>query len=198
MNGFERRKQIKMKQIEDAAFSLFIKIGVQKVSIQDIAKKANVSQVTIYNYFGSKDDLLLYVYKNYLNLRLQQFEDIIESRASYKARIHELISLKLDDIDVFNTESIGSIMVSQGPLAELFQDYTTNKMIPIFTRFLQEGKENGVLSPLLSIDTIIFFLTGLQEGLYKQKDIFLNPDNKTQFKKEILHLLFYGLVGKDS
>ncbi|TDL80905.1 TetR/AcrR family transcriptional regulator [Peribacillus frigoritolerans] len=50
MNGFERRKQIKMEQIQKAAFQLFSQYGINKVNIQEIAAAANVSQVTIYNY----------------------------------------------------------------------------------------------------------------------------------------------------
>ena len=58
MDGFEKRREQKKKDILKAALSLFQQYGVQKVTISEIAKKANVSQVTIYNYFESKDNLL--------------------------------------------------------------------------------------------------------------------------------------------
>jgi AcrR family transcriptional regulator len=53
MNGFERRKKRKRENICRAAFELFCTLGMQKTKIAQIAKKADVSQVTIYNYFGS-------------------------------------------------------------------------------------------------------------------------------------------------
>jgi len=37
---------------------LFSQFGVEKVSIVDIARKAGVSQATIYNNFGSKEALV--------------------------------------------------------------------------------------------------------------------------------------------
>ena len=56
LNGFERVKE-KKRAIKEAAFVLFSERGFNEVKIEHIAKEANVSQVTIYNHFGSKDAL---------------------------------------------------------------------------------------------------------------------------------------------
>ena len=53
MDGFNRRKEQKKESIRRAALELFKVYGFKKVSINDIASKAGVSQVTIYNHFGS-------------------------------------------------------------------------------------------------------------------------------------------------
>lgn len=50
MNGFERRKERKKESIRQAAMQLFMEHGMRKVSIGEIADKAGVSQVTIYNF----------------------------------------------------------------------------------------------------------------------------------------------------
>ena len=57
MDGFERRKEQSKEEIRKAAGELFSQFGVDKVSIADIARKAGVSQATIYNNFGSKEAL---------------------------------------------------------------------------------------------------------------------------------------------
>ncbi len=49
MNGFEKRKERKKDSIRQAALELFRSLGFRKVSIAEIARKAGVSQVTIYN-----------------------------------------------------------------------------------------------------------------------------------------------------
>jgi AcrR family transcriptional regulator len=56
-DGFTRRKEQSKEEIRKAAWELFGQFGVEKVSIVDIARKAGVSQATIYNNFGSKDAL---------------------------------------------------------------------------------------------------------------------------------------------
>ena len=44
MNGFDKRREEKMKCIIDAAFELFNDYGINNVKITDIAKRANVSK----------------------------------------------------------------------------------------------------------------------------------------------------------
>lgn len=46
-----------MQSILQTAIELFSVWGIKAVSIAEIAQKANVSQVSIYNFFGSKDNL---------------------------------------------------------------------------------------------------------------------------------------------
>ncbi|WP_223869225.1 TetR/AcrR family transcriptional regulator, partial [Bacillus anthracis] len=53
LNGFEKVKEKKKRAIKEAAFLLFSERGFNEVKIEHIAKEANVSQVTIYNHFGS-------------------------------------------------------------------------------------------------------------------------------------------------
>lgn len=56
------RKQQKAQRrelIEIAAKNLFVEKGFELASIEEIAALAMVSQATVYNYYGSKDELLL-------------------------------------------------------------------------------------------------------------------------------------------
>eukprot|EP00439_Symbiodinium_sp_Y106_P088675 s1_g1211.t1 len=46
------------QQILDAALSVFLRYGVKRSSMSDIAKEANVARQTLYNAFASKDDVL--------------------------------------------------------------------------------------------------------------------------------------------
>lgn len=54
MNGFAKRTQTKKQAILEATTKILLEKGYSYLKIEDVAKKANVSQVTIYNYFGSK------------------------------------------------------------------------------------------------------------------------------------------------
>ena len=51
---------MKEEQIIEAARKLFYQFGFKKVSMDEIAKEANVTKKTIYMYFGSKEELLKY------------------------------------------------------------------------------------------------------------------------------------------
>jgi AcrR family transcriptional regulator len=55
----EQIRQLKRKQIMDAALELFANVGYHPTSISEIAKKAGISKGLMYNYFDSKVELLL-------------------------------------------------------------------------------------------------------------------------------------------
>jgi len=55
---FETIRQEKTKLILDTALELFAKKGFHQTSISDITRKAGISKGLLYNYFGSKDEVL--------------------------------------------------------------------------------------------------------------------------------------------
>lgn len=55
----ERRAAARKSQIIEAAARLFSEKGFHRTTTRDIAEAADVSEGTLYNYFESKDDLLL-------------------------------------------------------------------------------------------------------------------------------------------
>ena len=60
LTGMRKRKKERMRQqIADAAAELFAVSGFDEVAISDVAKAADVSEQTVYNYFPAKQDLVL-------------------------------------------------------------------------------------------------------------------------------------------
>jgi AcrR family transcriptional regulator len=62
----ELKKQRTRQLISDAAFELFTRDGFDQVSVAAIARRAEVSEATVFNYFRTKEDLIF--------SQLQQFE----------------------------------------------------------------------------------------------------------------------------
>jgi AcrR family transcriptional regulator len=53
----EREKELRRKQIQDAAIEVFISKGFNSATMEDIANQAELSLSTVYLYFGSKHEL---------------------------------------------------------------------------------------------------------------------------------------------
>src|SRR2546430_17180249 len=67
MTGLRELKKQRTRQlICDAAFELFAEDGFDQVSVAAIARRAEVSEATVFNYFRTKEDLIF--------SRLEQFE----------------------------------------------------------------------------------------------------------------------------
>src|SRR4051794_35897847 len=54
----ERKKQQTREQIARVAMKLFLKRGFDAVTVAEVAKAANVSEKTVFNYFPAKEDLV--------------------------------------------------------------------------------------------------------------------------------------------
>jgi AcrR family transcriptional regulator len=53
----ERKKQQTRQEISDAAFELFTAHGYEQVTVAEVARRAGVSEATVFNYFATKEDL---------------------------------------------------------------------------------------------------------------------------------------------
>jgi AcrR family transcriptional regulator len=57
--GLRERKKARTRQIiADAAARLFAQHGYEQVAVSDVAREAEVSEQTVYNYFQTKDQLV--------------------------------------------------------------------------------------------------------------------------------------------
>ena len=63
----ERKKRETRQTIRQAALQLFAERGFDAVTVTEVARVANVSQATVFNYFPTKEDLF---YE-----RMEDFED---------------------------------------------------------------------------------------------------------------------------
>src|SRR6201995_5100155 len=65
----ERKKQRTRRLIADTAWRLFCERGFEEVPVAEIAREAEVSEATVFNYFPTKEDLVFH--------RMEAFEDEI-------------------------------------------------------------------------------------------------------------------------
>jgi AcrR family transcriptional regulator len=54
----ERKKQRTRQTIAEAAFDLFTSRGFDQVTVTEVARQADVSEATVFNYFPTKEDLV--------------------------------------------------------------------------------------------------------------------------------------------
>src|SRR5262245_41281831 len=54
----ERKKQQTRRRITDTAIELFAERGFDQVPVAEIARRAEVSEATVFNYFTGKEDLV--------------------------------------------------------------------------------------------------------------------------------------------
>ncbi|MGI6424044.1 MAG: TetR/AcrR family transcriptional regulator [Tepidanaerobacteraceae bacterium] len=193
MNGFERRTMRKRKDICRAAFELFCTHGVQKTNIAQIAKKANVSQVTIYNYFGSKENLLKESIKDFMEEKVKQYERLLEEELPFLDIIEKIVFDKSESVQMMKYEFIQTLLLRYQDMKQFIDDYFKNKAIPLMIRLIDKGRREGYINKDISNEAFLFYITIYKEAINQHELISTLSKSAMQ---DLSSLFFYGLMGE--
>jgi len=134
------------EKIQSAALKLFIKKGVTGTTTKEIAKKAGVSEGTIYNYFESKGDL---AYKLFVR-HMDRFRDELTEKTSSASGPAEKLTGAVRAFFRFaegNPDAYAYIMI--GHYTELRKmPYDKKKPMDIFADIIGEGIREGVFADI--------------------------------------------------
>jgi len=82
--GLRERKKVRTRRrIFDVAQSLFVEKGFERVSVAELARAADVSEVTVFNYFPSKEDLFF----GGMQLYEEQLVEAVRDRAKGESAV---------------------------------------------------------------------------------------------------------------
>jgi AcrR family transcriptional regulator len=133
------------KQILDAATQVFAEKGFHRATIKDIARVAGIADGTVYNYFGSKADVLLGILDR-LNETEQREEQLAlppgqDFRAFFSTYLRQRIQLIWPNAQVFQA-LLPEIMVNP-ELRDLYYQRLVLPTINIAERYFHEQIEQG-------------------------------------------------------
>ncbi|MED1203853.1 TetR/AcrR family transcriptional regulator [Heyndrickxia acidicola] len=190
MDGYQRRTERKKEMIKQAALNLFSSYGADKVSVAEISKKANVSPVTIYNYFGSKDELLRAVLVDYMDKSFEEYRELIYSDRPFSEKIEQVIFRKTETAKELSPEFLQSL--TDPGIQALFEEYTNEKSMPLAMELIDQGKKQGYINPKLTTEAILFYIHIFTETTQKKEGLGLLSKDALI---DLVELFFYGLMG---
>lgn len=189
MNGFQRRRERKKTNILQAAFELFSSRGLKDVTIAEIASKAAVSQVSIYNFFESKENLVRQVLFAFMDEKMKESEKVLESAIPFRRKLEKLFFITGQARDQSNPEFLLSAIANDPLTRSLMEEYYHDRTEPFILRLVEKGKKQGAISQDLSSAAVRLYIQALQ-GVLAQ------PSLSRRARRDIDALFFYGLQGK--
>ena len=195
MDGFERRKTQKKDSIRRAALELFQTYGFQKVSVNEIAKRAGVSQVTIYNHFGSKEGVVRDVMKWQMLNIFEKYKNMMESELPFIEKLENIVLDKTQLASQFQGELLQAVMQGDPEVRDFVEELYINDITPVMKSFFDEGIQQGYISSEFSMETIIFYFEIIRRGFYNMPDITERTGRNPEILKELIRLMTYGLNG---
>jgi AcrR family transcriptional regulator len=193
MNGYERRKHKKMENIYNISFKLFAQFGFQKVSVNEIAQMAKVSPATIYNYFGTKEQLYADMLMNWMDKQLELYEHTLDSRLTFPEKTKEIMLLEAKNLKILADEFTKVPSSESDGLAQQMERYNGKKVMPFFMKFVELGKQEGFIHPDQTDEMTIMYFTMYKNELSRY--LAASNDYGTTIKMDQwMELFFYGLV----
>ncbi|WP_239613724.1 TetR/AcrR family transcriptional regulator [Cohnella mopanensis] len=196
MNGFEKRaNQIKAK-IMKTTLEMLRASDPKKVRIADISKLAKVSQVTIYNYFGSKEELIREVFKNYFDKTIRDFEEYMNEGHSLKEKIEHIILLEKESYKDFTPGLIKQLITEDNELSQYIERQYRETTIPLTVRIINEGKESGEISENVTVENVLAFIQLYMNQYESILEMAQKSGDTDNFLEGMVHMFFYGVCGK--
>ncbi|MFC8151366.1 TetR/AcrR family transcriptional regulator, partial [Bacillus paralicheniformis] len=194
MNGFEKRALLIKEKIKKTALDMLKTWEPKRIRITDIAKEANVSQVTIYNYFGSKEALLKEVFKDYIDQSISDFEEYMNKDISVKEKIELMILQKREaNNQKFALTVVKEVMIEDSEIMDYVKRQYDEKIIPLMLQMIEEGHRTGEISPKITAESFLIFMNMIIEHSKTLGEAF---EKNRQFTEEMMHIFFYGLCGR--
>ncbi|MHB8127811.1 MAG: TetR/AcrR family transcriptional regulator [Mobilitalea sp.] len=187
MNGYEKRTQQKKETILDTAQKMLFTLGYSKVNITDIAKEANVSKVSVFKYFESKEILARAIMKRYINSYLSIWDELSIVQIPFIEKMGSLFGMNNSKSPLFIFSDISRIAWEDPFIRQLYTEESYCLQV-FLTEFFQKGKDIGAFDASIPTDAILAYIQAMSSLL--NLDIF---DNDNGYVTAIQKLFFYGL-----
>jgi AcrR family transcriptional regulator len=187
-------------EILEAAGKCFLEKGFHHTTMQDIYKEVNLSPGAVYNYFSSKEDIVVAAIGEFSDWSTSSLESVISENPddSFLKIIHFWISLIKQEvlgrgISVqldFYSEAIRNAVIREAMLKN--QDATHAKLIEIIKQNQQSGVINAKLDPLAIARTLM----GIMFGMMIHKS--LEPEVDLDAYGQVCEAIFNGTFSSPS
>ena len=192
MNQYQKTTEKKKQAIIQAALRLFKDKGFKETSIKSIAEAAEVSPVSIYNYFGSKDNLITLCVNDLFEEITQQAEDILKSNLAFNTKLDQALDLCQEKMSQQISDYFQDKTVRDPAFSSLLTKAITAKKRDIYRTYINLGKEEGLIARDLSTEIIL----NVMDALNSVGNQLAYNDNLETDVKQIHQIFLYGILGK--
>ncbi len=178
----EKKKQETKKRIFQVASKLFKEKGYENTTVDEITREAGIAKGTFFNYFRTKEELLVYFGQQKEDLIKQLIKDEMKKNSSTKEKIKNVLTLLAMSIE--EDKELAKTMVFayiKNAWMGTNQGSNSEKLARILLKLLKEGQKKREIKSELDIRvsaenlTAIYF-TSLMRWLKSERDYSFSED----------------------
>lgn len=168
----KREKDSRKSAILKAARKLFLDKGFKPVTVESIARKAELSKGSIYLYYNSKEEIYTQILLSDIDKFHERISDLLQKSSSASEALVRLadiyVNFFLNDRELFRILMTFMLHTSDMNMPQELNDRivkTTNKTIGIIEQIFQYGVERGEFPATLNLRQNRNALWGMMNGI---------------------------------
>lgn len=197
---------IKRQQILEGAQNVFLRMGFDAASMNDITREAGVSKGTIYVYFNSKEDLFVALCEHYRTTTFSKLLDKIDQGFSTREELADfgvtLVTLITSTTAIRAQRIILGVSDRKPELSARFYERGPKRSHLIMADYFSKMIEAGELEPFDPLEKAYQLSDLFLSGLYRPRlfGVLSEPPSRQTIVKNVESALdfFFKAYGKRS
>jgi TetR/AcrR family transcriptional regulator, repressor of fatR-cypB operon len=192
MNKYEIRTNKKKEAILRASLELFQKNGFINTNIKNIAALAKVSQVSIYNYFGSKNLLAKEVISYLMDGMLATAEEILSETLPFADKVKKALSLCTQEFENAIQEFFSVAALEDPQMVQAIMTTLKDKNNYLYERYVDYCKEEGYVDETIPTSTLVDFINSVNTLVNSP----ISSQHDLKYRDDLVKLLLNGILIK--
>ncbi|RLB86073.1 MAG: TetR/AcrR family transcriptional regulator [Deltaproteobacteria bacterium] len=193
------KKQARKNEILRSAERIFAKKGFQDATISEIAKKAKISEASIYEYFSTKEGLLFSVSTKYASELFNLLDFHLKLIRGAGNKLRSIIYLFLSSYEEHpdNAAIIMLILKHNKKFLNTEGHLEIKKALRIINKTIDEGVETGEFRDDINVYLIRSIIIGTMEHLVTNWLMTERPENLTDLVDPFVDNILEGIQSKE-
>jgi AcrR family transcriptional regulator len=179
------------KEIFHASVHLFLRKGFNETSMREIAKAAGIGKSTLYDYFPSKDDILLSFVEDELQALTDQMQEIGRADTGAMQKLRQMMYAYMEYLatneDFYLKLSSQVQRLAQESLERIQRK--RHALQDLLRGVIDEGIQEGCFRPVDSLLATRVILTALTPAIYTTRP----SGSRQQMMEEAFTLMLKGI-----
>jgi AcrR family transcriptional regulator len=188
----KEEQETRRHEIFHKVVNIFLEKGFQETSMREIAESAGIGKSTLYDYFKTKDDILVYYFEDQLGDLTEAAQKIAMQNKSADRRLREVVKMHLEFLQAnknlfmnLSLEAQRLRLESQGRIQEKRHTYQD-----LIRALIDEGIREGSFRKVNSLLAARILITAMAPVIFTAR-----PTTQPQevLMKDAMNIFFKGI-----
>ncbi|NTW18016.1 MAG: TetR/AcrR family transcriptional regulator [Syntrophaceae bacterium] len=187
----EEQQARRRHEIFHQVVSIFMKKGFHEASMHEIAQVAGLGKSTLYDYFKTKDEILIYFFEDQLSDLTDEAQKIALQNLSADKRLRQIMEKYLESLQA--NKNLFLILMQEvqrlKPESQKLVQEKRHAYQDLVRALIDEGIREGVLRNVNSLLTARLLISGISSVIYGSHP----TGTLEEMLKETLDIFFKGI-----